>query len=185
MAGRLTVQEDPCSQKHAFDGGGGDTPPEFAPAYLQRPSQKIPKTPPIGPLIGLGRDGGDYGAAISGQFSGENTPLTSENALVNTLEAITKIGPGGAAGPVAEGLRSDDRRIRQSAIRAAGKAPDPSLAALAWLNVSLIRATGGLRPLALTSMGAKAIPAIARVAGDRSATVGARSAAIQAPRRAG
>ena len=129
-------------------------------------------------MIGLGRDGGDYGAAISSQFL-EKYALTSENALVNTLEAITKIGPGGAAGPVAEGLRSDDRRIRQSAIRAAGKAPDPSLAPLLVERFSHSRDRRAAT-LALTSMGAKAIPAIARVAGDRSATVGARSAAIQA-----
>ncbi len=177
MAGRLTVEEDPVLRNTLLTAAAATRHPN-SPRLLAKAIAEDPENPPIGALIGLGRDGGDYGAAISGQFL-EKYALTSENALVNTLEAITKIGPGGAAGPVAEGLRSDDRRIRQSAIRAAGKAPDPSLAPLLVERFSHSRDRRAAT-LALTSMGAKAIPAIARVAGDRSATVGARSAGIQA-----
>ncbi len=177
MAGRLTVEEDPALRNTLLTAAAATRHPN-SPRLLAKAIADDPDNPPIGALIGLGRDGGDYGAAISGQFL-EKYALTGQAALAHTLEAITKIGPQGPSGPVAEGLRSDDRRIRQSAIRAAGKAPDPGLAPL------LVERLGNSRDrraatLALTSMGAKAIPAIARVAGDRDATLGARSAAIMA-----
>lgn len=177
MAGRLTVEEDPDLRNTLLTAAAATHHPN-SPRLLARAIADDPENPPIGALIGLGRDGGDYGAAISGQFL-EKYALTGDAALAHTLEAIARIGPRGPSGPVAEGLRSEDRKIRQSAIRAAGKAPDPSLAPL------LVERLGHARDrraatLALTSMGAKAIPAIARVAGDRDATLGARSAAIRA-----
>lgn len=177
MAGRLTVEEDPALRNTLLTAAAATRHPN-SPRLLARAIADDPDNPPIGALIGLGRDGGDYGAAIAGQFL-EKYALTGETALAHTLEAITKIGPQGPSGPIAEGLRSADRRIRQSAIRAASKAPDASLASL------LVERLGDSRDrraatLALTSMGAKAIPAIARVAGDRDATLGARSAAIRA-----
>lgn len=177
MAGRLTVEEDPVLRNTLLTAAAATHHPN-SPRLLAKAIADAPENPPIGALIGLGRDGGDYGAAIAGQFL-ENYALTSEAALSRTLEAITVIGPGGPAGPIAEGIRSDDRRIRQSAIRAAGKAPDPSLAPLLAERLGHSRDRRAAT-MSLTSMGAKAIPAIAQVAGDRSATLGARAAAIQA-----
>lgn len=177
MAGRLTVEEDPALRNMLLTAAAATRHPN-SPRLLAKAIADDPVDLPIGALIGLGRDGGDYGAAIAGQFL-EKYALTSEAALAQTLDAITKIGPRGPAGPIAEGLRSEDRRIRQSAIRAASKAPDPSLASLLVERLSDSRDRRAAT-MALTSMGAKAIPAIARVAGDRDATLGARSAAIKA-----
>ena len=177
MAGRLTVEEDPILRNNLLTAAAATHHPN-SPKLLAKAIADDPKNPPMGALVGLGRDGGDYGAAISGQFL-EKYALTGETALALTLDAITRIGPRGPAGPVAEGLRSADRRIRQSAIRAAGKAPDPSLAPLLADRLSDARDRRAAT-LALTSMGGKAIPAIARVAGDRDATLGARTAAILA-----
>ncbi len=177
MAGRLTVEEDPILRNTLLTAAAA-THHANSPRLLAKAIADAPENPPIGALIGLGRDGGDYGAAIAGQFL-ENYALTSKAALSRTLEAITIIGPGGPAGPIAEGIRSDDRRIRQSAIRAAGKAPDPSLAPLLAERLGHSRDRRAAA-MSLTSMGAKAIPAIAQVAGDRGATLGARAAAIRA-----
>lgn len=177
MAGRLTVEEDPALRNTLLTAAAATHHPN-SPRLLAKAIADDPDNPPIGALIGLGRDGGDYGAAISGQFL-EKYALTGDEALAQTLDAIARIGPRGPAGPIAEGLRSEDRRIRQSAIRAAGKAPDPSLAPLLVERLSDSRDRRAAT-MALTSMGAKAIPVIAQVAGDRDATLGARSAAIKA-----
>ncbi len=177
MAGRLTIEEDPKLRNTLLTAAATTQQPN-SPRLLAKAIADTLENPPIGALIGLGKYGGAYGAAIAGQFL-EHYALTDEAALLLTLKAITMIGPGAPPAPVAEGLRSDNRRIRQAAIRAAGKTADASLAPLLAerLGHARDRRAAGM---ALTSMGPKAIAAIARVAGDRDATLGARSAAIQA-----
>lgn len=177
MAGRLTVEEDP-ELRDALLIAAAATGHVRSPRLLARALAELPDAPPMGALIGLARHGGEYGAAVAGQFL-ERYALTGEAALGLALDAASAIGANAPSGPVALALRSPDPLLRRRAIRAAGKIGDAALAPLLVDQLSDPREWRAAT-LALSALGAGAVEALARAIGDRSLPVKERIAAIRA-----
>lgn len=177
MAGRLMVEDDAPLRDALLTAAAATRHPN-SPRLLAKALADSPEAPPLGALIGLGRDGGAYGAAMSAQFL-ERYALKGDEALLRTLEAISLIGENGPSGPVAMGLRSPDRKIRAAAIRAAGKLNDAILAPLLAERM-MDKRDRRAATLALSSLGSAAIETLAQIAGDREAPEGQRISAIRA-----
>lgn len=177
MAGRLTVEED-VGLRDALLTAAAATGHKNSPRLLARMLANTPTSPPLGALIGLGRHGGPFGVAVAAQFL-ERFAATDETALRRTLEAVTRIGAGAPAGPVAQGLRSDDPKLRQMAIRAAGRCGDASLTPLLIERLAERRERRAATQ-ALASLGAGAIEALAAAIGDRTLSEPQRIAAVSA-----
>ncbi|MEM7270403.1 MAG: Npt1/Npt2 family nucleotide transporter [Pseudomonadota bacterium] len=177
MAGRLLVEENKGLRGALLTAIAATGHPN-SPRVLAKAIAASPENPPLGALCGLCRDGGDWGAAVAGQFL-ERYSLTGERPLRRVLDAISDIGPNGPSAPVAMGLTHDSRRIRAAAIRAAGRAPDPSLAPMLVARLADPRERRATIN-ALSSMGDHAIDALAESAGDRHRPMPERIAAIHA-----
>ena len=177
MAGRLTVEEDE-GLRDALLTAAAATGHENSPRLLARALANAPTSPPLGALIGLGRHGGPFGVAVSAQFL-ERFASTDEAALRRTLEAVTSIGVGAPPAPVAQGLRSDDPKLRQMAIRAAGRCRDASLAPLLIERLAERRERRAAAQ-ALSNLGTGAIEALAAAIGDRTLSEEQRMAAVSA-----
>lgn len=177
MAGRLTVEEDPALRDALLTAAAATGHPR-SPRLLAKSLADAPDAPPLGALIGLGRHGGDYGVAVSRQFL-ERYALTGTAALDRVLDAARQIGPNAPSGPVAVGLRAEDPTLRRKAIRAAGKIGDPAFAPLLVEQLA-DPLEWRAATLALTALGAPAVPSLARAIGDRSLPFRQRAAAIRA-----
>lgn len=177
MAGRLTVEEDPELRDALLTAAAATGHPR-SPRLLAKAIADYPDDPPIGALIGLGRHGGQYGAAVARQFL-ERYALKDEAALERALDAARAIGPNAPAGPVAIGLRSADPALRRKAIRAAAKIGDPALANLLVEQLSDPHEWRAAT-LALAALGKGAVEALARSIGDRSLPLRQRAAALRA-----
>lgn len=177
MAGRLTVEED-ADLRDALLTAAAATGHKNSPRLLARALAAAAASPPLGALVGLGRYGGPFGVAVAAQFL-ERFATTDETALRQTLDAVTKIGVGAPPGPVAQGLRSEDPKIRQVAIRAAGRCRDASLAPLLIDRLAERRECRAATQ-ALASLGEGAIEALAAAIGDRSLPEPQRMAAVSA-----
>lgn len=177
MAGRLTVEED-VELRDALLTAAAATGHRNSPRLLARSLAATPEAPPFGALVGLGRHGGPFGVAVAAQFL-ESYAARGDEALRKTLEAVTRIGHGAPPAPVAEGLRSDDPKLRQMAIRAAGRCRDASLAPLLIERLAERRERRAASQ-ALASIGPEAIEHLATAIGDRSLKEKQRMAAVTA-----
>lgn len=177
MAGRLTVEEDPALRDALLQAAASTGHPR-SPRLLARAIAEAPEAPPMGALIGLGRHGGPYGAAVAQQFL-ERFATRGDEALNMALDAAGAIGPGAPPGPVALGLRSSDALVRRKAIRAAGKIGDPAVAQLLVGQLSDPREWRAAT-LSLSNLGRGAVEALAQAIGDRNLPLRQRAAAIRA-----
>ncbi|MGB0925601.1 MAG: cyclic nucleotide-binding domain-containing protein [Pikeienuella sp.] len=177
MAGRLTVEEDE-GLRDALLTAAAATGHKNSPRLLARALAAKPDSPPLGALIGLGRHGGPFGVAVAAQFL-ESYAARGDEALRKTLDAVTRIGHGAPPAPVAEGLRSDDPKLRQMAIRAAGRCGDASLTSLLIERLAERRERRAASQ-ALISIGPGSIEMLAAAIGDRALPEPQRMAAVTA-----